>query len=81
MNGEEKMEIEPRHKFYNSFVKRFFDILLSALALLMFSWLYAIVAILVKINLGSPVIFVHERPGRILQLEKNVYSACINSVL
>ena len=59
------MEIEPRHKLYNAVVKRFFDIILSALALVMFSWLYAIIAILVKINLGSPVIFVHERPGRI----------------
>ena len=59
------MKIEPRHKFYNEVVKRFFDIVLSALALIMFSWLYAVVAILVRINLGSPVIFVHERPGRI----------------
>ena len=59
------MEIEIRHKFYNTFIKRFFDIVLSVVTLILFSWLYAIVAILVKINLGSPVIFVHERPGRI----------------
>lgn len=59
------MEIEPRHIFYNSVVKRFFDIVLSVLTMVLFFWLYVIVAILVKINLGSPVIFVHERPGRI----------------
>lgn len=59
------MEIEPKHKFYNSVIKRIFDIIISALVLVVFSWLYAIVAILVKINLGSPVIFVHERPGKI----------------
>lgn len=59
------MVIEPKHKFYNSVIKRFFDILISAAVMIGFSWLYAIVAILVKINLGSPVIFVHERPGRI----------------
>lgn len=58
-------KIEPKHKFYNNVVKRFLDILLSATAMLLFCWLYALLAILVKINLGSPVIFVHERPGRI----------------
>ena len=57
--------IEPKHKFYNNIVKRFLDIILSATAMIVFCWLYAIVAILVKINLGSPVIFVHERPGLI----------------
>ncbi len=58
-------EIEPRHQFYNNVVKRAFDIVLSALAMILFCWLYAVVAVLVKICLGSPVIFVHERPGRI----------------
>lgn len=58
-------EIEPRHKFYNSVVKRFFDIFISGSVMIVFSWLYAIVALLVRINLGSPVIFVHERPGRL----------------
>lgn len=57
--------IEPKHKFYNNVVKRLLDIILSATAMIVFCWLYAIVAILVKINLGSPVIFVHERPGLI----------------
>ena len=58
-------KIEPRHKFYNSVVKRILDIVLAAGAMIVFCWLYAIVAIAVKINLGSPVIFVHERPGLI----------------
>jgi len=58
-------KIEPKHKFYNNVVKRLFDIIISALAMIVFCWLYVIVAVLVKINLGSPVIFVHERPGRI----------------
>ena len=30
----------------------------------MFSWLYVIVAILVRIKLGSPVLFIQERPGK-----------------
>ncbi len=50
---------------YNKYIKRFFDILISAFALIVFCWLYAIVAILVRIFLGAPVIFTQERPGRI----------------
>ena len=59
------MMIEPKHKFYNAVVKRFFDIVISGTVMVVFSWLYALIALLVRINLGSPVIFVHERPGRI----------------
>lgn len=65
LGRESKMEIKPKHKFYNTVIKRFFDILISATVLILFAWLYAVVALLVRINLGSPVIFVHERPGRI----------------
>ena len=50
--------------FYKPFFKRLYDILLSGLALLFFSLPLIIVAILVKIKLGSPVIFHQERPGK-----------------
>ena len=33
-------------------------------ALIVFGWLYIIVAILVKVNLGSPVLFKQARPGK-----------------
>ena len=49
---------------YQKFFKRLIDILCSTAALLVFSWLYIIVAILVRINLGSPVIFKQPRPGK-----------------
>lgn len=58
-------KIAIKHRFYEKYVKRFLDIVISATALLLFGWVYAILAIIVKINLGSPVIFVHERPGKI----------------
>ena len=54
-----------RETFYSKYVKRFLDIVLSALALIVFGWFYVIVAILVCINMGSPIIFVHRRPGKI----------------
>ena len=59
------VNVSPQRKFYNNVIKRVLDIILSATVMILFSWLYAIIAVLVKLNLGSPVIFVHERPGRI----------------
>lgn len=49
---------------YKNFLKRFFDVLLSGLALLVLSPILLIVAILVRIKLGSPIIFEQERPGK-----------------
>lgn len=49
---------------YKNCVKRILDIICALLALILLCWLYAIVAILVKIKLGSPVIFKQERPGK-----------------
>ena len=50
---------------YSLFVKRFLDIICALLAMAVFCWLYAIIAILVRIKLGSPIIFRQDRPGRI----------------
>lgn len=50
---------------YRNCIKRFLDILCALAAMIVFCWLYAIVAILVKTKLGSPVIFSQERPGMI----------------
>lgn len=49
---------------YQKFFKRLIDILCALAALLVFGWLYIIVAILVRVNLGSPVIFKQARPGK-----------------
>lgn len=49
---------------YEKFIKRPLDILCASLAMIVFCWLYAIMAILVRIKLGSPVIFKQERPGK-----------------
>lgn len=45
------------------YIKRFFDFVSALLALIVFSILLAVVAVLVKVKLGSPVIFKQERPG------------------
>ena len=50
--------------FYEKYIKRLLDIICSLLAIIVFCWLYAIVAVLVKIKLGSPVLFKQARPGK-----------------
>ena len=49
---------------YERFFKRPVDIFCALAALIVFCWLYALVAILVRVKLGSPVLFTQERPGR-----------------
>lgn len=48
---------------YKHLLKRLIDIILSGLALVILSPILLIVAILVRVRLGSPVIFKQERPG------------------
>jgi len=48
---------------YKLFFKRIIDIFLSLIFILLFWWLYIIIAILVRKKLGSPVIFRQKRPG------------------
>ncbi len=48
---------------YRLFIKRGLDIILSGMALLVFSPVFLVVAVLVRMKLGSPVIFHQERPG------------------
>ena len=49
---------------YRHFVKRLLDIVLSGVALILLSPILLIVAVLVRIKLGSPVLFKQERPGK-----------------
>lgn len=49
---------------YKFFFKRFFDFILSLIAIIMLSPVYLIVIVLVRIKLGSPVFFTQKRPGK-----------------
>lgn len=49
---------------YEKYFKRVLDVFCALAALLVFWWLYIIVAVLVRIKLGSPVLFEQERPGK-----------------
>ena len=59
------MRFERKRGFYEKYIKRLLDIICSLLAIIVFSWLYIIIAIVVRIKMGSPVIFRQARPGLI----------------
>lgn len=59
--------METKHKPYGPYEKYFkrpLDLLCGLAAVIVFSWLYILLAILVRIKLGSPVLFTQERPGK-----------------
>ena len=49
---------------YEKYFKRLIDIICSLTAIILLLWLYVIVAVLVRIKLGSPVLFTQDRPGK-----------------
>lgn len=49
---------------YEAYFKRIIDVIVSSMVILLFWWVYLIIALLVRINLGSPVLFTQERPGK-----------------
>lgn len=55
---------------YEKYVKRLLDVLLSAMALIILSPVMLIVAFLVRVKLGSPIIFKQQRPGK----EEKIFS-------
>ena len=56
--------LERKCGFYELYIKRLMDIVCSLAAIIVFSWLYIIVAVLVRVKLGSPVLFKQPRPGK-----------------
>ena len=59
---------------YRKFGKRFLDILISGMALILLSPVFLTVAILVRVKLGSPIIFHQKRPGK-----DEKFLPCVNS--
>lgn len=54
----------PLDNFSNIFIKRLFDILFSSFVILfIFSWLFPIIALIIKLDSKGPVFFIQERTG------------------
>ena len=58
---------------YRKIGKRFLDLLLSSVAIVLLSPVFLVTAILVRIKLGSPVLFHQERPGPVSYTHLDVY--------
>ena len=54
-----------KYSFYEKYIKRLLDILCAVLAIVFFCWLYLILAGIVRLKMGSPVLFRQPRPGLI----------------
>ncbi len=57
--------MERKNGIYAKYIKRLLDILCSGIGMILFCWLYGILALLVRIKLGRPVIYKAKRPGKI----------------
>ena len=49
---------------YEAFFKRLMDVVVSLLVFVLFWWLYLLLVLIVRLQLGSPVIFTQDRPGK-----------------
>lgn len=57
--------MSPKSKgIYSRIIKRILDILISGVVLLLFWWVFVILALIVRVNLGAPVLFTQDRPGK-----------------
>jgi lipopolysaccharide/colanic/teichoic acid biosynthesis glycosyltransferase len=63
MQAEVKQDIKPNNHIYTKHIKRPMDFILSLIAIIVLCPLLLLITILVKIKLGSPVIFKQKRPG------------------
>lgn len=64
MGESEKMKQHKPYGIYEKYFKRPLDFICGMAAIIVFSPLYIIIAILVRIKLGTPVLFTQERPGK-----------------
>ena len=65
--SREAKKVDGKHKskgVYESLFKRLIDMSISFMVLILFWWLFLLLAILVRIKLGKPVLFKQERPGK-----------------
>ena len=67
------MRFDRKLGFYEKYIKRLLDIICSLLFIIVFCWLYAIIAVVVRIKMGSPVLFKQPRPGIIKNGKETIF--------
>ena len=68
------MKLERKRGFYEKCIKRILDVICSLLAIIVFSWLYLIIALIVRIKMGSPVLFKQPRPGIVKNGQETIFN-------
>ena len=68
------MKLERKRGFYEKYIKRILDVICSLLAIIVFSWLYLIIALIVRIKMGSPVLFKQPRPGIVKNGQETIFN-------
>ena len=67
------MRLERKLGFYEKYVKRILDVVCSLLFIIIFSWLYFLIAVIVRLKMGSPVIFKQPRPGIVRNGKETIF--------
>lgn len=67
------MGLDRKRGFYEKYIKRLLDIICSLLAIVVFCWLYVIISVIVRIKMGSPVLFKQPRPGLIKNGKEQIF--------
>lgn len=67
------MKLQRDIGIYEKYIKRIFDIVCSSVFIIMFSWLFAIIAIIVRMKMGSPVLFRQPRPGTVKDGKETIF--------
>ena len=67
------MRFERKRGFYEKYIKRCLDIICSTLFIIVFFWLYLIIAVVVRIKMGSPVLFKQPRPGIVKKGKETIF--------
>ncbi len=61
----DRISLQRQRSFYEKYIKRMLDIISALIAIIAFCWLYILIAVIVRIKMGRPVIFHQPRPGMI----------------
>jgi len=67
------MLLERKLSFYEKYIKRILDVVCSLLFIIVFCWLYIIIAVIVAIKMGRPVLFKQPRPGNVKNGKETIF--------
>ena len=67
------MRLERKLSFYEKYIKRILDVVCSLLFIIVFCWLYVIIAVVVAVKMGRPVLFKQPRPGIVKNGKETIF--------